>query len=225
MSTLLEGETTGKTCPGESKGGRRSPAGGSFYESRGLDERSQRFSDYKGEHHLFFQYYPYETRWNSMHWGHAKSSDFLHWEYLPAAMAPDQDYDDFGVFSGSAIVKDGKQYLLYTGVKIIGGEEHQTQCLAVGDGLNYEKAPENPVIPASLLPEGYDQRNFRDPKVWKDGNLYYVIVGCCAEENGGEAALFSSVDLRNWKFETILDKSYGKLGIVVGVPGFLPAGR
>ena len=27
------------------------------------------FSDYKGEHHLFFQYYPYETRWNSMHWG------------------------------------------------------------------------------------------------------------------------------------------------------------
>ena len=75
------------------------------------------------------------------------------------------------------------------------------------------QAPENPVIPASLLPEGYDQRNFRDPKVWKDGNLYYVIVGCCAEENGGEAALFSSVDLRNWKFETILDKSYGKLGI------------
>lgn len=46
-------------------------------------------------------------------------------EYLPAAMAPDQDYDDFGVFSGSAIVKDGKQYLLYTGVKIIGGEEHR----------------------------------------------------------------------------------------------------
>ena len=178
------------------------------------------FSDYKGEHHLFFQYYPYETRWNSMHWGHAKSSDFLHWEYLPAAMAPDQDYDDFGVFSGSAIVKDGKQYLLYTGVKIIGGEEHQTQCLAVGDGLNYEKAPENPVIPASLLPEGYDQRNFRDPKVWKDGNLYYVIVGCCAEENGGEAALFSSVDLRNWKFETILDKSYGKLGIMWECPDF-----
>ena len=182
------------------------------------------FSDYKGEHHLFFQYYPYETRWNSMHWGHAKSSDFLHWEYLPAAMAPDQDYDDFGVFSGSAIVKDGKQYLLYTGVKIIGGEEHQTQCLAVGDGLNYEKAPENPVIPASLLPEGYDQRNFRDPKVWKDGNLYYVIVGCCAEENGGEAALFSSVDLRNWKFETILDKSYGKLGIMWECPDFFPLG-
>lgn len=30
------------------------------------------FSDYKGEHHLFFQYYPYATHWDSMHWGHAK---------------------------------------------------------------------------------------------------------------------------------------------------------
>ena len=27
------------------------------------------FSDYKGEHHLFFQYYPYATHWDSMHWG------------------------------------------------------------------------------------------------------------------------------------------------------------
>lgn len=56
------------------------------------------FSDYKGEHHLFFQYYPYDTRWDSMHWGHAKSSDFIRWEYLPAAMAPDQPYDELGVF-------------------------------------------------------------------------------------------------------------------------------
>ena len=93
-----------------------------------------------------------------------------------------------------------------------------------GDGLNYEKAPENPVIPASLLPEGYDQRNFRDPKVWKDGNLYYVIVGCCAGGKRRRGSLFSSVDLRNWKFETILDKSYGKLGIMWSA-GFLPAGR
>ena len=51
-----------------------------------------------------------------------------------------------------------------------------------------------------------------------------MIVGCCAEENGGEAALFSSVDLRNWKFETILDKSYGKLGIMWECPDFFPLG-
>ena len=74
------------------------------------------FSDYKGEHHLFFQYYPYATHWDSMHWGHAKSADFIKWEYLPAALAPDQDYDNFGVFSGSAIEDGEKQILIYTGV-------------------------------------------------------------------------------------------------------------
>ena len=75
------------------------------------------FSDYKGEHHLFFQYYPYATHWDSMHWGHAKSADFIKWEYLPTALAPDQDYDNFGVFSGSAIEDGEKQILIYTGVE------------------------------------------------------------------------------------------------------------
>ena len=64
------------------------------------------FSEFKGEHHLFFQYYPYATTWNSMHWGHAKSKDFIKWEYLPVALAPDCEYDNFGVFSGSAIEEE-----------------------------------------------------------------------------------------------------------------------
>ncbi len=52
-----------------------------------------------------------------MHWGHAVSRDLLHWETLPAALAPDQPYeDDGGCFSGSAIEKDGKLYFFYTAV-------------------------------------------------------------------------------------------------------------
>ena len=71
------------------------------------------FSFYGGKFHLFYQYYPYETVWNDMHWGHAVSKDLLHWTYLPAAMAPDKPYDDFGCFSGSAIeTPDGKHLLL-----------------------------------------------------------------------------------------------------------------
>ena len=38
-------------------------------------------------------------------------------EYLPVALAPDQDYDNFGVFSGSAIEDGEKQILIYTGVE------------------------------------------------------------------------------------------------------------
>lgn len=102
------------------------------------------FSDYKGEHHLFFQYYPYATHWDSMHWGHAKSTDFIKWEYLPTALAPDQDYDNSGVFSGSAIEDGEKQILIYTGVEekaAPNGEKciRQNQCVAIGNGVEYEK--------------------------------------------------------------------------------------
>ena len=75
------------------------------------------FSCYQGEYHLFYQYNPYDTHWNSMHWGHVVSKDLLHWEYLPAALAPDEDYDKIGCFSGSAIeLDDGRQLLIYTAV-------------------------------------------------------------------------------------------------------------
>ena len=72
---------------------------------------------FKGQYHLFYQYNPYDTHWDSMHWGHVVSKDLLHWEYLPAALAPDEDYDKMGCFSGSAIeLDDGRQLLMYTAV-------------------------------------------------------------------------------------------------------------
>ena len=61
------------------------------------------FSYYDGQYHLFYQYYPYESKWGPMHWAHAVSTDLLHWEYKPAALAPDESYDKDGCFSGSAI--------------------------------------------------------------------------------------------------------------------------
>ncbi len=71
------------------------------------------FSFYKGECHLFYQYHPYSCEWGSMHWGHLKTKDFLCWERLPAALAPDEDYDAAGCFSGSALeLPDGRQLLL-----------------------------------------------------------------------------------------------------------------
>ena len=94
------------------------------------------FAPYKGEYHLFFQYYPYDVKWGPMHWGHVKTTDFIHWERLPAALAPDQEYDSGGCFSGGAVeLPDGRHLLMYTGVRNVRGkngriESFQTQCIA-----------------------------------------------------------------------------------------------
>ena len=71
------------------------------------------FSWYKGEYHLFYQYHPYDSHWGPMHWGHAVSTDLLHWKYLPAVLAPDKPYDRDGCFSGGALtMKDGTHMLM-----------------------------------------------------------------------------------------------------------------
>ena len=109
------------------------------------------FSFYGGKYHMFYQYYPYDNKWGPMHWAHAESTDLLHWEYLPVILAPEEDYDGFGCFSGSCeTLPDGRHLAIYTGVAhsrtIPGKGGTQTQNIAIGDGLNYEKYAGNPVI-------------------------------------------------------------------------------
>ena len=116
------------------------------------------FSFYNGQYHMFYQYHPYDSHWGPMHWGHAVSHDLLHWSYLPAALAPDKDYDNRGCFSGSAVtLPDGRHLIAYTSVTDEiqpGGDirQIQQQSLAVGDGLTYEKVDFNTVITGKDLP-------------------------------------------------------------------------
>ncbi|MDO4297798.1 MAG: glycoside hydrolase family 32 protein [Lachnospiraceae bacterium] len=179
------------------------------------------FSYYQGKYHMFYQYHPYDAHWGPMHWGHAVSEDLLHWTYLPAALAPDEFYDMDGCFSGSAIdLPDGRQLLMYTGVqkeRQRNGEvcEYQTQCIAVGDGVDYEKYEGNPVLTGADLPEGCSRTDFRDPKVWRiaDGT-YRCVIGNRPADGSGQILLYSSEDALHWKFEKILianNDRYGKM--------------
>ena len=148
------------------------------------------FSFYHGKYHLFYQYNPYATHWGPMHWGHAVSTDLLHWEYLPCAIAPDSPSDNGpGCFSGSATeMDDGRQLLMYTSVvseKQPNGEmrDIQTQSVAVGDGLDYEKPACNPVLTQKDLPEGYSKFDFRDPKIWREADGTYSAVTVALTED------------------------------------------
>ena len=55
-----------------------------------------------------------------------------------------------------------------------GFSEVQTRCLAVGDGIDYEKVEQNPVLDEKELPEGGSRVDFRDPKMWRKADR-----SCC----------------------------------------------
>ena len=183
------------------------------------------FCVYKGEYHLFYQYYPYNTVWGPMHWGHAKSSDLLHWTYLPCAMAPDTAADAGGCFSGSAVeLPDGRMMLAYTGVQpaATGHRELQAQCVAFGDGVDFEKADANPVIQQADLPDPkYSPFDFRDPKVWRgeDGKLY-LVAGNRHDDKQGSILMYRSEDGLRWEFVAELDSSDNAYGRMWECPDF-----
>lgn len=177
------------------------------------------FSEYKGYYHLFYQYHPYSTHWGPMHWGHVRTRDFVSWENLPVALAPDAEYDSAGCFSGSAItLPDGRQLLMYTSVtRVQDGEksfDRQQQSIAVGDGLDYEKIDANPVISTAMIPEGNSREDFRDPKIIQENDKYYALIGSRPSDGSGEILLFESYDLRNWQYRNVVarcENEYGRM--------------
>jgi len=177
------------------------------------------FSAFGGRTHLFFQYHPYSTHWGPMHWGHYTTEDFIQWELQPCALAPDMEYDKDGCFSGSALEWNGQHVLMYTAVNESTNENgeirvRQTQGIAFGNGRDYEKYENNPVINADMLPEGSSAIDFRDPKIWKDEQGFWSLVGSRHADGSGQLALFHSENVTDWKFVKILDyckNEYGKM--------------
>ncbi len=180
------------------------------------------FTMFNGEYHLFYQHHPYSPKWGPMYWGHVKSKDLVHWEHLPIALAPSEPYDIDGCFSGSAIEKDEKLYLFYTGNKWTGPDQDkdlkQVQCLAVSnDGVHFEKIDENPVIEAA--PSGDIHPNhFRDPKVWKEGDYYYCVLGSQTKDRIGQVLLYRSADLMKWEFVNVMARGNGNMGYMWECP-------
>jgi fructan beta-fructosidase len=151
---------------------------------------------FKGEYHLFYQHYPKNTVWGPMHWGHAVSRDFLHWENLPVALYP----DSLGfIFSGSVVVDknntsgffhgtDGGLVAIFTHDKK--GLEQQSLAYSYDNGRNWTKFAKNPVLPA--------RPDFRDPKVfWHEPDKKWKMAVVLAAEQ--KVLFYEAADLKNWQ--------------------------
>lgn len=180
---------------------------------------------YKGEYHVFYQHHPYDENWGPMHWGHVKSKDCIHWEHCPVAIAPGDEFDKGGCFSGSAVDNNGELTLIYTGHNYIDEEQntfYETQNIAVSkDGVTFEKYENNPVI---AEPPADSIHHFRDPKVWKHEDKWYMVVGNSTKDNIGRVILYTSPDLRKWDYVGVLATSKGELGYMWECPDFFKLG-
>ncbi|MEO1769850.1 glycoside hydrolase family 32 protein [Candidatus Enterococcus ferrettii] len=154
---------------------------------------------FQGRYHVFFQNNPLETNTKTIGWAHVSSVDLIHWKREPMALMPDQDYDQDGCFSGSAIQVGEALYLLYTGHKNLAQDYAETQCLAVSqDAVTFEKFENNPII--TTPPTGNTHR-FRDPKVWQEQEKFYAVIGGESRENLGQVNLYQSDSITGpWEY-------------------------
>jgi beta-fructofuranosidase len=165
-----------------------------------------------GKYHMFFQYNPHAAVWGNMSWAHSISSDMLHWTNYPVAFTESPNSpDSAGCFSGSTIaVHEGNRrrvYAVYTGVVISKDQAtiraeglKETQCLAWSDDPMLKQWTRQPDPIVALPPPGLKVTGFRDPSVWKLGDLFYMTVGSGIEQVGGCVLLYQSKDLKTWEY-------------------------
>ena len=158
-----------------------------------------------GHFHLFYQHNPHGPLWGDISWGHAVSDDLIHWTDLPLALTPTEgSYDETGCFSGSCIVsKEGTPTIFYTATRGT-RNEIQLQAMATSnDNLEtWHKYTNNPII-SEIPPEANQNTDFRDPYVWREDDIYYMIVGSRLARSVGDVGtvfLYRSVDLVTWEY-------------------------
>lgn len=160
---------------------------------------------FDGEYHLFNQYNPYGNKWGHMSWGHAVSTDLIHWKHLPIAI---REENKIMIFSGSTVVdennssgfakKSGEVSLvaIYTGHYIADSSKPdnylQAQYIAysLDKGMTWKKYENNPVL-------NLHKKDFRDPKVfWYAPQKKWIMLVVLPQEH--IVQFYSSSDLKNW---------------------------
>ena len=68
------------------------------------------------------------------------------------------------------------------------------------------------IIPVIMDEETADRAHTRDPKVWKDGEHYYMVLGSTYKEQGGRVLFYRSKDAVEWEYvNQCRSSSFGRI--------------
>ena len=166
-----------------------------------------------GVWHLYFQYNPYGSKWENMSWGHSTSTDLVNWKHEPLALFG----DGLGtIFSGSCVLDknntagygDSTVVAFYTSA---GPSQTQSMAYSTDGGKTFTKYENNPIITSP-------SRDFRDPHVFwnEEAGFWNMILAV-----GQEMQIFSSTNLKDWKYESSFGEGYGNHGGVWECPDLM----
>lgn len=155
-------------------------------------------------YHLFFQYAPLDARGGMKTWGHYTTTDFCRFTYLGVPLVPDMPFDRNGVYSGSAYTDEEGMHIYYTGnVKLSGehdyvtsGRRADTIMVESKDGMHF--GDKQVVISSDDYPQNYSC-HIRDPKVWRENDTGYMVLGGRTKSDEGRILIYTSSDMKKWE--------------------------
>ena len=169
-----------------------------------------------GVWHLYYQYNPYGSQWENMTWAHSTSTDLIHWKNHGEVIQPDA----LGtIFSGSSVVDKentagfGKDAVVafYTSA---GAAQTQSIAYSTDNGETFKKYVNNPILTS-------DVPDFRDPNVfWNEEVKQWNLILAA----GQQMNIYSSKNLKDWKYESSFGEGYGNHEGVWECPDLLKMG-
>lgn len=161
----------------------------------GLINDPNGLSYYNNKFHIFYQWNPFGCEHKTKHWGLVTTTDFINFSKPELVLKPDEWFDKDGCYSGCGLVKDEELRLYYTGnVRGVNNERESYQCLAI---YNKEGRIDKKRVVIEKQPEGYTA-HFRDPYIFLEDDIYYMILGAQSGELRGKALIYNSIDSLEW---------------------------
>ena len=158
------------------------------------------FARHGGAWQLCYQWCPWGAVHGLKYWYRVASSDLVHWHNAGIALAPDRDFDNRGVYSGSAIGDGEDLVYFYTGNH---RDEDWTRtaytCAAV---LRADGRVEKPDAPLFGPHPDYSEHQ-RDPKIVyrPEDRAYYILIGARTRDDRGRVLVYrSDLPRSGWRF-------------------------